>query len=123
MQPFCQESQKLLGCPYRRKQDKVGLEEVAEGLVRVYSSGIKYRELEPGTGRAVGPGDLVVVYYTISGLNGYYLDSVGYRKEGKNDVGEPLKLQYGVVSGAIDGGSRNGRLNGNHREALAAGND
>ncbi|KAL2621020.1 hypothetical protein R1flu_001225 [Riccia fluitans] len=91
--------------------------EAAEGPVRVSSSGIKYRELEPGTGRAVVPGDLVAVYYTISRLNGYYLDSVGYGKEGKNDVGETLKFEYGkgVVPEAIDGGMEGMREGGRRR--------
>ncbi|KAG6551155.1 hypothetical protein Mapa_007390 [Marchantia paleacea] len=80
--------------------------EAAEGPVRVSSTGIKYRELERGTGRPVATGDSVSIYYTISRLNGYYLDSMGYGKEGKNDVGEALKFQYGkgLVPEAIEGG-------------------
>ncbi|KAL3681052.1 hypothetical protein R1sor_024008 [Riccia sorocarpa] len=91
--------------------------EAAEGPVRVSSSGIKYRELEPGTGRVVAPGDIVSVYYTVSRLNGYYLDSMGYGKEGKNDVGEALKFEYGkgVVPEAIDGGMEGMREGGRRR--------
>jgi FKBP-type peptidyl-prolyl cis-trans isomerase FkpA len=82
------------------------IKEAADGPVIVSSSGIKYRELERGVGKPISPGDYVSVYYTISRLNGYYLDSMGYGKEGKNDVGEALTFQYGkgMVPEAVEGG-------------------
>ncbi|CAM6090252.1 unnamed protein product [Calypogeia fissa] len=82
------------------------IKEAEEGPVLVSSSGIKFRELERGVGRPIGVGDFVSIYYTISRLNGYYLDSMGYGKEGKNDVGETFSFQYGagMVPEAVEGG-------------------
>eukprot|EP00850_Spirogloea_muscicola_P022627 SM000304S11849 [mRNA] locus=s304:14062:15574:- [translate_table: standard] len=76
----------------RRRDEK----ERAQGPLVSLPSGVKYRELAVGAGELVQPGDLVRVYYTIYRLNGFYLDSVGYGNEGKEDVGETFNFQYGA---------------------------
>ncbi|GAQ82985.1 FKBP-type peptidyl-prolyl cis-trans isomerase family protein [Klebsormidium nitens] len=76
----------------RRREEK----ERAEGPIVKLPSGVKYRELAVGTGEALRPGDLVSVYYTIYRLSGLYIDSVGYGKEGKDDVGDAFTFELGA---------------------------
>eukprot|EP00250_Pteridium_aquilinum_P010395 c19355_g1_i1 orf=182-880(-) len=75
----------------RRREQK----ELAEGPIISLPSGVKFRELSQGSGDAVSLGQLCSICYTIYKLNGFYLDSLGYGKEGKNDVGDTLTFQYG----------------------------
>ncbi|XP_024532489.1 uncharacterized protein LOC112346883 isoform X2 [Selaginella moellendorffii] len=74
-----------------RREEK----ERAQGPIITLPSGIRFRELDAGSGRTVAPGDVVSVQYVIYRLNGMYLDSLGYGNEGKDDVGDVLTFQLG----------------------------
>lgn len=80
------------------------------GELIVKESGLKFREIEVGTkGNVVVPGATVEIKYTVwrlssgayfkesSGGKPVYLWSLGYAKEGKNDLGETYRLQLGEV--------------------------
>eukprot|EP00897_Mesotaenium_endlicherianum_P010539 jgi/Mesen1/9513/ME000637S08961 len=89
----------------------------AQGPIVTLPSGIRYRELEPGTGREVTGGDAVQIYYTLFTLNGFYVDSVGYGKEGKNDVGETFNFIFGSskVARGVQMGMEGMRVGGRRR--------
>ncbi|GBG62684.1 hypothetical protein CBR_g31701 [Chara braunii] len=67
------------------------------GPIVTLPSGVKYRERRKGTGEEITLGSICSVYYTIYKLNGYYVDSLGYGNEGKDDVGETFTFQYGAA--------------------------
>lgn len=77
----------------------------------------RFRELSQGSGDAVSLGQLCSISYTLYKLNGLYLDSLGYGKEGKNDVGETLTFQYGggQVPRAIELGMQGMQAGGKRR--------
>ncbi|MCO5591074.1 hypothetical protein L7F22_045051 [Adiantum nelumboides] len=75
----------------RRREQK----ERAEGPIVTLPSGVKFRELKQGSGETVSIGQSCSVSYTIYKLNGLYLDSLGYGKEGKDDIGDTITIQYG----------------------------
>ncbi|KAJ7519728.1 hypothetical protein O6H91_20G053600 [Diphasiastrum complanatum] len=91
--------------------------DTAEGPIIILPSGVKFRELEPGTGRRVSLGYIVSVQYIIYKMNGLYLDSLGYGKEGKDDVGETLTFQFGknLVPKAVELGMEGMQLGGRRR--------
>eukprot|EP00898_Chlorokybus_atmophyticus_P006543 jgi/Chlat1/6890/Chrsp51S06556 len=79
--------------------------------------GVKYRDIGVGTGPVIKTGDVLDVFYTIYMINGYYLDSVGYGQEGKNDVGDTFKVTVnkGEVPVAVEMGMEGMRVGGKRR--------
>eukprot|EP00271_Cylindrocystis_brebissonii_P008574 TRINITY_DN22966_c0_g1_i1.p1 TRINITY_DN22966_c0_g1~~TRINITY_DN22966_c0_g1_i1.p1 ORF type:complete len:316 (+),score=29.50 TRINITY_DN22966_c0_g1_i1:163-1110(+) len=76
----------------RRRDEK----ERSNGTIVTLPSGIKYRALRDGSGRALVDGDVAAISYVVYRLNGLYLDSVGYGNEGKDDVGDTINITVGV---------------------------
>ncbi|KAH7447571.1 hypothetical protein KP509_01G112300 [Ceratopteris richardii] len=89
---------------------------MACGLASLHKT-IRFRELNQGSGDPISVGELCSVSYTIYRLNGLYLDSLGYGKEGKDDLGETFTFQYGSgqVPKAIELGMEGMRIGGKRR--------
>ncbi|KAK9842417.1 hypothetical protein WJX84_000564 [Apatococcus fuscideae] len=98
--------------------------ERAAGPIRRTSTGIKYREMEVGTGKEADSNDFCEVSYQMFTQNGLYLDSVGYGQESKKDLGETVRLhlQSGELPEAIRLGLLGMKEGGKRRIEVAANN-
>lgn len=97
----------------RRREEK----EREQGPIITLPSGVKFRELQTGTGRQVEFGDIIAISFTIYRVNGLYVDSVGYGNEGKDDVGDTFTFKFGSTKmpQGVEMGMQGMRVGGKRR--------